>query len=296
MFPNFDFSVLENPDFKEDAVREEIIAPIIRKLGYRPTGQYQVQRSKTIIHPFVMIGSKKHEINIVPDYTLIVNNKAAAILEAKRPQEQIVKSKHVEQAYSYAIHPDIQAKHYALCNGKDFVVYNITKWEPLLNVPVQEIDNHWEDVEKALGPKYLENPDLREFFPDYGLTMRRLGCRKETKQIFIDHYLQTLSRVNDDLYTAGTTTIVGEIEYFVSFDFSKKLLDEMLSQLPSEISDAISSKLSYAPFSIELECKVVLSCAGYLGELTKGAYEDFVPFLVSEITSVRYDPTIEPNT
>src|SRR5713101_7636439 len=70
MFTDFDFSVLDTPDFKEDAVREEIIAPIIRRLGYRPGGPMQVLRSKSLIHPFVMIGSKRHAVNIIPDYTL----------------------------------------------------------------------------------------------------------------------------------------------------------------------------------------------------------------------------------
>ena len=99
MFTDFDFSVLE-PDFKEDAVREEIIAPIIRRLGYRPGGPMQVLRSKSLIHPFVMIGSKRHAVNIIPDYTLYAGEQALAVLEAKGPQESIVHSHRVEQAYS----------------------------------------------------------------------------------------------------------------------------------------------------------------------------------------------------
>ena len=34
MFEDLDFSVLDDPSFKEDAVREEIIAPILKRLGY----------------------------------------------------------------------------------------------------------------------------------------------------------------------------------------------------------------------------------------------------------------------
>jgi len=74
MFSDFDFSALDSPAFKEDDVREEIIAPIIRRLGYRPTGSIQVQRSKALVHPFVMIGSKRHAVNIVPDYTLYIGS------------------------------------------------------------------------------------------------------------------------------------------------------------------------------------------------------------------------------
>ena len=68
MFEGFDFGVLDDPGFKEDAVREEIIAPIVRKLGYAPSGPQRVERSKALLHPFVMIGSKKQRITIVPDF------------------------------------------------------------------------------------------------------------------------------------------------------------------------------------------------------------------------------------
>jgi predicted RNA-binding Zn-ribbon protein involved in translation (DUF1610 family) len=66
MFTDFDFSALDDPTFKEDAVREEIFAPILRRAGYTPTGSMRVQRSKPLTHPFVMIGSKKHPVSVIP--------------------------------------------------------------------------------------------------------------------------------------------------------------------------------------------------------------------------------------
>ena len=83
MLSDFDFSALDDPTFKEDAVREEIIAPILRRAGYRPTGPLRVQRSQPLKHPFVMIGSKKHPVSIVPDYTLFHEDRALMILDAK---------------------------------------------------------------------------------------------------------------------------------------------------------------------------------------------------------------------
>jgi hypothetical protein len=64
LFKNFDFSLLDLPDFKEDSVREELITPLLHALGYKAYGEFQILRSKPLVHPFVMIGSKKHKINI----------------------------------------------------------------------------------------------------------------------------------------------------------------------------------------------------------------------------------------
>ena len=292
MFSDFDFSVLDSAIFKEDSVREEIIAPILRRLGYRSSGSLRVQRSKALAHPFVMIGSKRQAVNIIPDYTLYIDDRAIAIIEAKAPQEPVLHSYHVEQAYSYAIHPDIRVKHYALCNGRELIVYTTDQWKPLLHVPVQEIEERWAEVEEALHPRFLLNPSLRGFSPDYGLAMLKGGFKRDIPHVFIRHHLQTLLRVTDDLYTVCTTTMPGEVEYLASFDLSAKLCKDMLSLLPHEVSDPIKDALSRNPFQVELGGKVLLTCSGHLGEVTQGQFEEFVPIIVSEIDEVIFDPSV----
>jgi hypothetical protein len=298
MFSDFDFSVLDSPAFKEDSVREEIVAPIIRRLGYRPSGSFRVQRSRALVHPFVMIGSKRQAVNIIPDYTLYADDQAIAILEAKGPQEPVLHSHHVEQAYSYAIHPEIRVNHYSLCNGRELIVYKIDQWEPLLHIPITEIDKRWAEVEEALHPRFLVNPNLRGFAPDYGLAMLKGGYKRETLQVFVSHHLQTLARVTDDLYTVCTTTMPGDVEYIANFDLTAQFCHEMLSRLPPEISEEIESVLSRAPFQVDLGGKVLLTCSGYLGEVTRGLFEEFVPIVISEIIDVDFDPsvTLEPQT
>lgn len=69
----FDFSLLDNPEFKEESVREEIILPIIKGLGYSANKPYQIIRSRRLLHPFVSIGSKRKEIFIIPDYLFEVD-------------------------------------------------------------------------------------------------------------------------------------------------------------------------------------------------------------------------------
>ncbi len=72
--------VLNNPDFKDDSVREVIILPILKALGY---SESNIIRSKTLQHPFLKIGSKKRPVNLVPDYVLKVANNSAWVLDDK---------------------------------------------------------------------------------------------------------------------------------------------------------------------------------------------------------------------
>lgn len=153
VFADFDFTALRKKDFKEDAVREEIVLPLLRALGYRSSGAAKITRSKTLDHPFIVIGAKKRKIRLYPDYTIEVGKIVAFVLDAKAPNEDIHQGQNVEQAFSYAIHPDVRTSLFALCNGHELVVYHISEQQPLLTVALSEIDQHWERVSSLLAPE-----------------------------------------------------------------------------------------------------------------------------------------------
>jgi hypothetical protein len=159
LFGSFDFSQLESPNFKEDSVREEIVLPILHSLGYSSSGLNQIIRSRTLQHPFVNMGSTRHNITLIPDYLLAVSSKPAWILDAKAPEEEIGSGENVEQAYSYAIHPDIRVKIYALCNGREFIAFNIDSQKPIIYFQVSEIDKYWQQLYYLLSPSaFLASP------------------------------------------------------------------------------------------------------------------------------------------
>jgi 16S rRNA G966 N2-methylase RsmD len=156
MFKEFDFNVLNSKEFKEDAVREELINPILKKLGYKAFGENKIIYSKKLQHPFIKTGTGKNstrEIINFPDYLLEVNKKYCWVLDAKSPVENILTGVHKEQAYFYAIHPDIRVRYYALCNGQFFTVYDVSRSSAIINVSLVEIEKYWTKIEELLSPK-----------------------------------------------------------------------------------------------------------------------------------------------
>ena len=125
MFPGIEPTVFDDPNFKEDSVRETIISPILSRLGYQVTGPSRVIRSKALKHPFIRVGVRNHPVTTIPDYTLYNEETPIFVLDAKAPNESILQDKHVQQAYSYAIHPEIKCQEFGLCNGRQLVVFNI---------------------------------------------------------------------------------------------------------------------------------------------------------------------------
>lgn len=150
LFKKFDFNQINSPDFKEDSVREVIVLPILQQLGY---SNQDIIRSKTLQHPFLKIGSKKRPINLVPDYILKVRNNYAWVLDAKAPNERVTDSDNVEQVYSYATHPEIRSTYFALCNGKEFVLFRRELTDiPILHFTIKEIEYYWDRLQKYLSP------------------------------------------------------------------------------------------------------------------------------------------------
>jgi len=163
LYNGFDFGLLNSNEFKEDAVREELINPILKLLGYKAYGTNKIVYSKTLAHPFVNIGSQKRPINIVPDYLFEINGKYSWVLDAKAPNEQISTGENLEQVYSYAIHPDINVNYFALCNGKEFALFKTNERNHILFFQLSEIDKHWEKIQQLLSPEaFIQEKILNE--------------------------------------------------------------------------------------------------------------------------------------
>lgn len=155
LFGDLNFKqIATNPDFKEDSVREVIVLPILKELGYT---QDNIIRSKTLQHPFLKVGSKKRPINLVPDYALKVENNFAWVLDAKAPNQKIINDDNVEQVYSYASHPEIRSNYFTLCNGLEFSLFRTSDTDkPILFFTMEEIEQYWNELKMFLSPNSFQ--------------------------------------------------------------------------------------------------------------------------------------------
>ena len=152
LFGNLDFKTLiDNPDFKEDSVREVIILPLLAELGYHGDS---IVRSKTLEHPFLKLGSnKKIPIKLVPDYSLRVENNFAWVLDAKAPDKKVDDDDNIQQVYSYASHPEIRSTYFAICNGLEFVLYRREQSNrPVIRFSMDEINYSIDKLKTLLSP------------------------------------------------------------------------------------------------------------------------------------------------
>ena len=151
---DFNYKRLEDSSFKEDSVREEIILPILHSLGYKEEG---IERSKELEHPFLKVGSKtKRKLSLIPDYILKVEGIYAWVLDAKSPKQDIASDDNVGQVYSYAMHPEIRTKFFALCNGKQFILYRTNNSKPSLHFYIKDIEDNWDRLKDLLSSESFQ--------------------------------------------------------------------------------------------------------------------------------------------
>ena len=150
LFGNLDFSsLIDKSDFKEDSVREVIILPILKELGY---DNDSIHRSVTLQHPYLKIGSKKRPINLIPDYILKIGGNVAWVLDAKSPIQKIDNNDNIAQVFSYASHFEIRSNFFCLCNGIEFSVYRTSDPStPILFFEISRIEEFWSELYSLLS-------------------------------------------------------------------------------------------------------------------------------------------------
>ena len=152
----------------ETDVRAEVLEPLLKRLGYRLTGKALIRREHALKYPATYLGRKKPgkdlQLRGVSDFTLEVASHARWTLEAKPPSVQL-DDEVVQQAWSYAIHPEVQSSYFAICNGRSFKLYSTSAaWgsDPLLGLSYTELDTRFAEVAAFLAPDAIarRHPNL----------------------------------------------------------------------------------------------------------------------------------------
>jgi predicted type IV restriction endonuclease len=140
----------------EADVREEIIAPLVRQLGYRSDSENNVLRELPLRYPSVFFGRKSQKKDQLlrgkADYVLEAGRRVRWVIEAKSPAAGI-SDDDVEQAYSYAVHAEVRAVYFVLCNGREFIIFQ-TNMGPGVS-PLLKLS--YDQLVSAEGVRVLEN-------------------------------------------------------------------------------------------------------------------------------------------
>lgn len=151
-FPTYDFDSLGETD-----IREEIIAPLLRHLGYRSSTPDNVIREQHLSYPQLQLGRRKPTDPFLrgkADYICDAGGLVKWVIEAKAPGEALDEVVE-EQAWSYASHPEIRAVYFVVTNGREFKLFQTnrgSKAEALFECTYEQLASKLIVIENILSP------------------------------------------------------------------------------------------------------------------------------------------------
>src|SRR6266481_636588 len=128
----------------ESDVREDVAMPLLLALGYAAGTGNDIIREKTLAYSSSFLGRKKKTdppLRGRADYILTVLGAGSWTLEIKAENVEIDRDA-IEQAITYARHPEVSGSYAAVLNGRRFVVFHNTQRSderPLIDLPVGAI-------------------------------------------------------------------------------------------------------------------------------------------------------------
>jgi Type I restriction enzyme R protein N terminus (HSDR_N) len=157
----------------EQDIREEVIAPLIKKLGYQSGTFNNVIREQSLIYARAFIGRKDLKKDPVlrgkADYILEAGSLVRWVIEAKAPSVEIDLDA-IEQAYTYANHPEVRAVYFVVCNGRKWMVFQTNSGpnEPaVLDYTHEQLESNYQTLHNLLSPESLIR-DCPKIQPDTG--------------------------------------------------------------------------------------------------------------------------------
>lgn len=134
-------------EMNETDVREMIVRPLLRDLGYEHGTENNIRTEQTFRYAKTFLGRKKpnKDPDIVgrADYILDVIGVGRWVVEVKAPSEDITQDV-VEQAFTYAAHPEVAALFFLVTNGRTFQLYRTSS----LTAPLMAWT--WDETEEVL--------------------------------------------------------------------------------------------------------------------------------------------------
>lgn len=163
--------------------------------------------------------------------------------------------------------------------------YDIHATSPAFVFEFADFDREWDIISSVLSPENVSFAAAAQLQPDYGIAVVKMGSPPGTQWLFHFVKLRDFMCVHDDLFTMSAVLPIADVDHLISFDTNRPGLDQILSCTDAENQKAILQSLS--PGKICLSPKpVFVSLDTIIGEPTRGAHHEFIPFVVQGATKL----------
>jgi hypothetical protein len=147
-------------DMNETDVREIIVRPLLHRLGYQHGSEANIRTETTLRYDKAFLGRKSPKkdppLTGRADYVCEVISYGRWVVEVKGPKEDLDIDA-VQQAHTYAAHPEISATYILLTNGKKFALYRTGALDnPLLSWDYENLEENLLSLFNVVSPDAIK--------------------------------------------------------------------------------------------------------------------------------------------
>lgn len=198
----------------ETDVRESLVRPFLERLGYKHGTDATIITEKTLRYERAFLGRKNDKKDPIlqgrADYICDVISFGRWVVEVKAPSEALNQDV-VEQAHTYAAHPEIGASLFLVTNGRFYRLFETGRLDrPAMEWQYQDQDDNMLRLFNVLSPEAIRQRAKRLLIDvdeplgkDLASKLRIVGGEITYEQHYSDHpLLQTIP--SDGLVLAVT--------------------------------------------------------------------------------------------
>lgn len=251
------FKSLVFDKLNEADVREEIISPLLHYLNYQAGTQYNIIREQSLRYPRIFIGNKNTNrdplLRGIADYICEVNGQVRWVIEAKSPNTDIALDQ-VEQAYTYANHPEVRAVYFCITNGRQLIIYQ-TNLGPnancLISIKYENLNNSLQIIKNLVGPEAL----IRDHPPQAVDVREPIGPGlRSIVRITNGHIIYKRNSLNIPMLNELTT---GIIDGAVERDEQGCLVAFLKTIVPFQSLQRLNQKFGIDQFEVKSKDKII---------------------------------------
>ena len=275
----------------------ELVKLLVKGLGYGALGTNRVMQGLWIREPESSQGGLKWTADFMPGHILLVRDRPACLLDIMSADCEIFHARTLSRIYRTAVHPEVRAPYFLLCNGVDLVLFGTHTIEPVLEIPVCSLAVYWFELCRTLTPNRVF-ATASSAARDLGVHLLRLGFSSRDRFVFQNVPLYGLNRLSPRRFSFTTVISAPEEEaYLATFELGLHELEQLEDQLaPFRIAQFRKPSNRYLRNSnfVRTNCQVDLKCH-LSGEPEENGGEVFLPLLIDQIGKVPAPPCEMPN-
>ena len=163
-------------EMNETDVREIVVRPLLNRLGYEHGTENTIRTEQTFRYARAFLG-RKNTAKDPPlvgraDYILEVASVGRWVVEVKSPAEALDRDV-VEQAHTYAAHPEVAALFFMVTNGRSFRLYRTSSLEaPIMSWDFEDTEEVFLALANLVGPDAIRRK-MALLKPDAGKPLGR---------------------------------------------------------------------------------------------------------------------------